>query len=105
MTLFLPWLDAAKSYQPVVQQMQAAAPAEVNNGTACVSVSASDRDARLAWAQYSRVQLTTGEQAAACRYRLVKVHEKYTPAVDWQTLWQGNRPRSKGVVFALQQRL
>lgn len=105
MTLFLPWLDAAKSYQPVVQQMQAAAPAEVNNGTACVAVSASDRDARLAWAQYSEVQLTTGEQAATCRYRLVKVHEKYTPAADWQTLWQGNRPRSKGVVFALQQRL
>ena len=105
MTLFLPWLDAAKSYQPVVQQMQAAAPAEVNNGTTCVAVSAGERDARLAWAQYSEVQLTTGEQAAACRYRLVKVHEKYTPSADWQTLWQGNRPRSKGVVFALQQHL
>lgn len=40
MTLFLPWLDAAKSYRPVVAQMDAALPAEVRNGSACISVAA-----------------------------------------------------------------
>ncbi|WP_252589890.1 hypothetical protein, partial [Enterobacter sp. JH8] len=38
MTLFLPWLDAAKSYRPVVAQMDAALPADLRNGSACISV-------------------------------------------------------------------
>ncbi len=105
MTLFLPWLDAAKSYKPVVQQMLAAAPAEVTNGSACIAIAAQEHEARLAWAQYSGVRLLADSQSSSCRYRLVKIHEKDAPAAGWQTLWQGNRPRSKGVVFALQRRI
>ena len=105
MTLFLPWLDAAKSYKPVVEQMLAAAPAEVTHGSACIAVADQERDARLAWAQYSDVRLLADSQSSSCRYRLVKIHDKDAPTAGWQTLWQGNRPRSKGVVFALQRRI
>ena len=85
--------------------MLAAAPAEVTNGSACIAIAAQEHEACLAWAQYSGVRLLADSQSSSCRYRLVKIHEKDAPAAGWQTLWQGNRPRSKGVVFALQRRI
>jgi hypothetical protein len=102
MTLFLPWLDAAKSYRPVVAQMDAALPADVRNGSACISVAAQAHTARLAWAQYSPLDLKTDD--VGCAYRLVQMpHESAAPA-GWQAVWQGARPRNKEEGFALLRR-
>ncbi len=99
MTLFLDWLDDAKSYQPVVQQMQAAAPANLSQGNACLSVAADQRDVRLIWGRYSTLPLQIDNPT--CPYRLTLLHTNDAPPPGWQTVWQGNRPRSKDNRFAL----
>lgn len=102
MTLFLPWLDAAKSYRPVVAQMDAALPADVRNGSACISVAEQAHTARLAWAQYSPLDLKTDD--AGCAYRLVQMPRESAAPAGWQTVWQGARPRNKEEGFALLRR-
>ncbi len=103
MTLFLPWLDAAKSYEPVVKQMHTALPTEVSqrlsDGLECISVTAADRRARMAWQQYSNIPLHTDQPD--CRYRLTQQPLDSAVAPDWKRLWQGARPRNKIEGFAL----
>ncbi|STZ77388.1 ArnT family glycosyltransferase [Bergeriella denitrificans] len=105
MTLFLPWLDAAKSYAPVVKQMQAALPADLaqrfSDGRECISVAAHDDRARLAWQQYGSIILHTD---ADCRYRLVQQPKDSAAPQGWVKLWQGARPRNKTEGFALLER-
>ncbi|MCP1660506.1 glycosyltransferase family 39 protein [Neisseria perflava] len=105
MTLFLPWLDAAKSYAPVVRQMEAALPPELaqqlTDGTACISIASADRRAMLAWTEYSRLKLHTDD--TACRYRLTEQSKTSAAPPGWITLWQGARPRNKVEGFALLQ--
>ncbi|QEY24029.1 glycosyltransferase family 39 protein [Neisseria animalis] len=106
MTLFLPWLDAAKSYEPVVKQMQAALPSELSkqfaDGRECLYVAENDRRARLAWGQYSDIALHTGH--AECRYRLVQQPKDTATPQGWVKRWQGARPRNDKEGFALLER-
>ncbi|EGZ51068.1 ArnT family glycosyltransferase [Neisseria wadsworthii] len=99
MTLFLHWLDRAKSYRPVVEQMEAAAPADLQTGTACINIPKNEHTARLAWGEYSRLPLRIQDES--CTYRLVRTRTDDTPPSGWQKVWQGNRPRSKEMVFVL----
>ena len=103
MTLFLPWLDAAKSHAPVVAQMQAAMPQEwrqaVADGRSCVSVDADAVTARIVWAQYSAIPLSVDN--SGCEYRLVQQPRGSAAPAGWQILWQGARPRNKTEGFAL----
>lgn len=106
MTLFLPWLDAAKSYAPVMQQMQENVPAGLfarfSDGTECVSANADDRRARIAWSQYVAAPLEIGN--AACRYRLVQQPLDTASPEGWVQIWQGARPRNKTEGLSLQQK-
>ena len=103
MTLFLPWLDAAKSHAPVVHQMEAALAPELkqrfSNGLECISVAAADHRARIAWTQYGSLKLNVDD--AACRYRLVQQPKNTAPPQGWTQIWQGARPRNKVEGFAL----
>lgn len=104
MTLWLPFLDAAKSYQPVVQGMMRAMPA----GEHCVSVSASQQLARISWAYYAglRLQPVADGAAPACKLLLmVRDRRAETPLPGWQERWRGNRARDKRELFVLWQRL
>ncbi|MFC3873553.1 ArnT family glycosyltransferase [Neisseria musculi] len=103
MTLFLPWLDAAKSHAPVVRQMEAALPAAVKTalaeGTSCVGIDAGAATARIVWQQYGTLQLRVND--TSCAYRLVQ-QPKGSPAPEgWHLLWEGARPRNKTEGFAL----
>ena len=98
MTLFLPWLDAAKSYRPVVEQMDAVLPSNI----ACIAVAKEARTARLAWSQYSRVDLKVADDS--CQYQLRQQTLDTAAPKGWQTVWQGARPRSRNEGFALLQR-
>ena len=89
LTLFLPWLDAAKSYRPVVQQLEAELPAD-----ACVS--ARHPVVRHAWQEYGRYPL--GEN---CRFVATLRHESVPDAAE---LASANRPREKHEAFVLWQR-
>ena len=98
MTLFLPWLDAAKSYRPVVEQMDAVLPSNI----ACIAVAKEARTARLAWSQYSRVDLKVADDS--CQYQLQQQTLDTAAPKGWQTVWQGARPRSRNEGFELLQR-
>lgn len=92
LTLFLPWLDAAKSYRPVVQRLEAALPA-----AGCVS--ATETHIRLAWRQYARNSPLGGTD---CPY-LITLRQQAAPA-GWQPLAESGRPRQRDEVFVLWQK-
>lgn len=92
MTLFLPWLDAAKSYQPVVTQMEAAAPEALLQGKGCLNIDTTATNVRLAWTEYSRIPLQTDNPS--CHYRLTQAHRNFTTPNGWQIIWSGGRPRN-----------
>lgn len=96
MSLWLPWLDAAKSYRPVVEQMEAAAPQDLQSGAACVRLEEGDVLARLAWREYGRINSVVGGD---CAYRLLESPQALPDG--WQTVWRGARPRSKNEYFVL----
>ncbi|WP_274570858.1 glycosyltransferase family 39 protein [Neisseria leonii] len=96
MTLWLPWLDAAKSYRPVVAQMERAAPADLRDGRACVSLNAEDTLARLVWREYGRTDIRVGGD---CAYRLLE-RPQFLPD-GWTEIWRGGRPRNRTEYFVL----
>ncbi|WP_455942790.1 ArnT family glycosyltransferase [Neisseria sp.] len=103
MTLFLPWLNAAKSHAPVVHQMEAALSSELkqelSDGLECISIDGQDQRTRIAWTQYSHIKTTTDNPS--CRYRLIRQTANIGAPSGWQTLWQGARPRNKTETFLL----
>ena len=106
MTLFLPWLDAAKSYRPVVEQFETALHPNtlqrLQSGQDCLFIDAqSNLSAVLAWQVYSKVTINT-QDAQTCQYHLLK-HKADDAQVagGWQILWQGHRPREDYEHFIL----
>lgn len=106
MTLFLPWLDAAKSHAPVVKQMEQTMPSEIRDavsaGSACISVDENAAVARMVWAQYGSLALKVGDDS--CAYRLVQQPKSAPAPQGWEAVWQGARPRNKIEGFALLKR-
>lgn len=106
MTLWLPWLDAAKSYAPVVKQMELSLYPELRHqfseGHECISVDKQDHRSRIAWTQYSNWDLQPDDPS--CRYRLVQQPHNTAAPQGWTKLWQGARPRNKVEGFALLRR-
>ena len=104
LTLWLPFLDAAKSYQPVVMAMVKAMPA----GDQCVAVDARQMMARVSWPYYSGLHLkaVAPEQAIPCNLQLLVGERDAVPVLPgWQLRWQGSRPRDKHEVYYLLQRI
>ncbi|MDC7716127.1 hypothetical protein PQU95_02670 [Vogesella sp. DC21W] len=104
LTLWLPFLDAAKSYQPVVAGMMKAMPA----GDKCVAIDERQMMARVSWQYYAQLRLkpVAAGQAAPCTLQLVVGEKDQPPHYDgWQLRWQGSRPRDKHEVYYLLQRL
>ena len=103
MTLFLPWLDAAKSHAPVVRLMEQSLPPEavqrLSDGQDCISVAQNHRRARIAWAQYSRFTLQPDNNS--CRYLLVQQPKDTAAPQGWTKIWQGWRPRNQEQGYAL----
>lgn len=97
MTLFLPWIDAAKSHRPVIQQLIQAVP-DVAHAN-CLYIDPRDKTARLAWQQYGTGAYTI--QNASCRYTLAQYNPRNEVAPAGNIVWQGKRPRSKTELFVL----
>lgn len=103
-TLWLPWLDKAKSFRPVVDRMEAKLPkrlkTNLRKGYVCMSTDPSNRSIILAWREYGSLPLHVAKDG--CRYKMVVNNEKNTtPPEGWEEIWQGARPRDKNDVFAL----
>jgi 4-amino-4-deoxy-L-arabinose transferase-like glycosyltransferase len=99
-TLWLPWVDALKSYRPVVDSMMVSLPA----GKGCVAVDPGLQQARISWAYYGGLTLVpNGEDR--CPMRLVQRPQGSPADTGWQDLWRGSRPREDDEIFVLQRRV
>ncbi|NUE67577.1 glycosyltransferase family 39 protein [Snodgrassella sp. ESL0253] len=103
LTLFLPWLDAAKSARPVVQQMQNSLSEDqlqaFSDRRACISINHDNFSTRIAWQQYGWIPLQADNPD--CDYRLITRDLKATPPAQWHEIWAGARPREKNKIIAL----
>ena len=105
MTLFLPWIDAAKSHRPIVQQMQNSLSDDIlvslHSRTSCLYIPPHQTETRIAWQQYSTLPTTSSTRN--CRYMLLQYNPKAQrqPEIHGKTLWTGRRPRSKHEQFVL----
>lgn len=99
-TLWLPWIDALKSYRPVVDSMMSS---QVPVST-CVATESRNLLARVSWRYYGGLTLVPdGENR--CRQRLVLRPKDSPPDVGWSELWHGSRPREDDEIYVLQQRI
>lgn len=104
MTLWLPWLDAAKSYQSMFASMRESLPAHY----ACVT-SRNLGDSQRALLDYYlniRTRRFETEQSPECDLYLVQDEKKRglsDPGAEWRLIWQGKRPSDRRERFRLYQ--
>lgn len=105
MTLWLPWIDAARSYKDVMFAIQNALPASYG----CINSN------HLGHAQISLLDYYTGirtlpieqGQRLNCDFYLIqdeRGREKAQPGPEWKLIWQGKRAADRRESFRLYQR-
>lgn len=105
MTLWLPWLDAGKSYRSMIFSLQQALPAH----HACISSSGLGEPQRALLEYYAGIltQRTEAHRGTACDLLLVQGRAKAPaapPGPEWDKIWEGHRPGDKLERFWLFQR-
>ncbi|MFM9912684.1 MAG: ArnT family glycosyltransferase [Methylophilaceae bacterium] len=106
MTLWLPWLDAAKGYQSTIASMQKALPANY----ACITGRDIGVSQRAALDYHANIQVQRFElvQNLGCDLYLIqdeRSKELIEPGQDWKLIWQGKRPSDKHESFRLYQHI
>jgi 4-amino-4-deoxy-L-arabinose transferase-like glycosyltransferase len=106
MTLWLPLLDSAKSYQPVFASLNNALPKNYN----CVSSLNVAQPQRLLLNYYTNIKLQpfeTTQQLSCDLYLLqdVKGIGDMHPGQEWQLLWKGRRTADRKESFRLFKRI
>lgn len=105
MTLWLPWLDAMKSYQSTFLSLRAALPADY----ACITgrnLSSSQRGA-LHYHADLLVRRYEATKQLSCDLYLIqdeRGQKKVAPGPDWELIWKGKRPSDRHESFRLFQR-
>ncbi len=104
MTLWLPWLDAAKSYESTLVAMKKSLPAEF----ACISGKGVGDFQRAAVDYYLDIQIYRFEtaQRVECDLYLIedaRGQDKIYPGPEWKLIWQGKRPSDRRESFRLYQ--
>jgi 4-amino-4-deoxy-L-arabinose transferase-like glycosyltransferase len=102
MTLWLPWLDAAKSYQPVFAAMQKTFPVNF----ACVTARDLGPSQRAALDYYLNLKVQRFElsQTVSCDLYLIedeRDRQKIEPGNNWKMIWEGKRPSDRHEKFRL----
>jgi hypothetical protein len=106
MSLWLPWIDSARSYKKIMTNIQAAVPADFacitsrNLGTA--------QQALLHYYTDLRTQPFETTQRLDCDLYLIqdeRGREKIRPGEDWIMIWHGKRPADRRESFRLYQRV
>ncbi len=105
MTLWLPWIDAVKSYQPVFTAMQKALPAHFD----CMSSLNVGQSQRLLLHYYTDINLRPFEttQQVNCNLYLIQDERgvgKMQPGDEWKLIWRGKRVAERKENFRLFQR-
>ena len=93
MTLWLPWLDHAKTYRGVIDEMRASMQRNVPSVSGCVA-SRNLTEPQRALFHYFAGMLTVREGSADCALLLVHTGSAQRPVVagQWKLVWQGSRP-------------
>lgn len=105
MTLWLPLIDSAKSYQPVFISMQQALPANID----CMSSLNVGQSQRQLLNYYTNITLQASEitQQPSCHFYLIQDEKgtgKMQPSDEWQLIWSGKRAADRKEIFRLFQR-
>ena len=105
MTLWLPWLDAGKSYRSMIFSMQQALP----DRNACISSSKLGEPQRALLEYYVGILTRRVEthQGIECDLLLVQGfarNPESPPGPEWNKTWEGNRPGDKSERYWLFQR-
>lgn len=107
MTLWLPWIDAVKSYEPVFMSMhKTLSPAEYNGCMNSLNVGQSQR---LLLSYYTDINLVPleNEQQLSCEFYLIQDEKgagKMQPSEEWKLIWKGRRLADRKESFRLFQR-
>lgn len=102
MTLWLPWLDAAKSYERMIAGLHQAMPASY----ACVTSQHLGDSQRALLDYYTRIRPQPYElaQRIDCDLLLIqdeRRREKFEPGPSWTLIWQGKRASDRRESFRL----
>ncbi|MHB1592273.1 MAG: ArnT family glycosyltransferase, partial [Sulfuricella sp.] len=105
MTLWLPWLDAGKSYRSMIVSLQQALPAR----HACISSNKLGEPQRALLEYYAGIltRRTETHQGIECDLLLVQGNARNPdapPGPEWNKIWEGNRPGDKSERYWLFQR-
>ncbi|MFT4068692.1 ArnT family glycosyltransferase [Paraburkholderia sp.] len=94
-TLLLPWLDYAKSYRSVFQDLGAKMDIEWNDGDCMASSNLGESEAPMLY-YYTGIEHRPNEdlRSTACTWLIEESHrgDRRPPPGDWQLFWSGARP-------------
>lgn len=104
MTLWLPWLDATKSYQSVFESLRKAVPQQY----VCITGRGVGDSQRAALDYYANLHVQRFElvQNLGCDLYLIqdeRGRQKIDPGSDWKLVWEGRRPSDRRESFRLYQ--
>ncbi|MEK9824843.1 MAG: glycosyl transferase [Methylotenera sp.] len=105
MTLWLPWIDAAKSYQPVFASMLE----KIHANTQCVNSLGVGQSQRQLMSYYTNLDIREFEKTNQldCNYYLIQDTRgtaKMQPSEEWKLVWQGKRAADRKESFRLFER-
>lgn len=106
MTLWLPLIDSAKSYQPVFTSLQKALPKK----HACINSLNVAQPQAMLFNYYTNIKLQPFEttQSLDCNFYLIQDDRdsgKLQPGQEWKLKWSGKRPADRKESFRLFQRV
>ncbi|MBU1236125.1 MAG: hypothetical protein KJ634_06540 [Gammaproteobacteria bacterium] len=85
-TLWIPWIDHAKTYRPVVADLQRALPADAE----CIGRLSVGAPQRAALDYFGGIRTRWGSKA--CDWLIVQSGPKDAPPKGWDMVWEGHRP-------------
>lgn len=105
MSLWLPWIDSAKSYEPVFSGIYKMLP----TNTSCVNSLGFGQSQRMLFSYYTSINLKSVEttELLDCNFYLIQDERgvaRMQPSDDWKLIWQGKRAADRKESFRLFQR-
>ena len=105
MTLWLPWIDAAKSYEPVFRDMMRV----ISANTECVNSLELGQSQRQLMSYYTNLDVREFERTNQldCNYYLIQDTRgtaRMQPSDEWKLVWQGKRAADRKESFRLFER-
>jgi len=102
MSLWLPMLDSAKSYEPIFTKIHKALPAN----TRCVNSLNVGQSQRMLFSYYTNINLKPVENSKPlnCKFYLIQDEKgtaKMQPGDDWKLIWRGKRAADRKESFRL----